>query len=165
MAELDSIGLLELSSVATGYLAQDAMLKAAIDAIGRLAARSPDLGDFLDEASSIIEATTHDGGFALAHYRLAGAFAATVRAIKARRPECRVEVLIPDFQGHEAPLPHPDDGERLAHHVDHLGRRHPPPVDELRHDPAPLHLGRDFPLAVGDFLPLRFEPCLRGLLR
>ncbi len=31
-------------------------------------------------------------------------FAATVRAIKARRPECRVEVLIPDFQGHEAPL-------------------------------------------------------------
>src|SRR5262249_21044392 len=34
----------------------------------------------------------------------ASAFAATVRAIKARRPECRVEVLIPDFQGHEAPL-------------------------------------------------------------
>jgi lipoic acid synthetase len=34
----------------------------------------------------------------------AGAFAATIRAIKARRPECRVEVLIPDFQGHEAPL-------------------------------------------------------------
>ena len=27
-----------------------------------------------------------------------------MRAIKARRPECRVEVLIPDFQGHEAPL-------------------------------------------------------------
>jgi lipoic acid synthetase len=34
----------------------------------------------------------------------AGAFAATVRAIKARRPECRVEVLIPDFQGRETPL-------------------------------------------------------------
>jgi lipoic acid synthetase len=34
----------------------------------------------------------------------AGAFAATIRAIKARRPACRVEVLIPDFQGHEAPL-------------------------------------------------------------
>jgi lipoic acid synthetase len=33
-----------------------------------------------------------------------GAFAATIRAIKARRPECRVEVLIPDFQGREAPL-------------------------------------------------------------
>jgi lipoyl synthase len=32
------------------------------------------------------------------------AFASTIRAIKARRPECRVEVLIPDFQGHEAPL-------------------------------------------------------------
>jgi lipoic acid synthetase len=34
----------------------------------------------------------------------AGAFAATVGAIKAARPQCRVEVLIPDFQGHEAPL-------------------------------------------------------------
>lgn len=34
----------------------------------------------------------------------AGVFAATVRAIKARRPECRVEVLIPDFQGQETPL-------------------------------------------------------------
>ncbi|HET9369066.1 MAG TPA: lipoyl synthase [Vicinamibacterales bacterium] len=34
----------------------------------------------------------------------AGAFAATIAAIKARRPECRVEVLIPDFQGQEAPL-------------------------------------------------------------
>ena len=33
-----------------------------------------------------------------------GAFAATIRAIKARRPACRVEVLIPDFQGQEAPL-------------------------------------------------------------
>jgi lipoic acid synthetase len=34
----------------------------------------------------------------------AGAFAETIRAIKGRRPECRVEVLIPDFQGREAPL-------------------------------------------------------------
>jgi lipoic acid synthetase len=34
----------------------------------------------------------------------AGAFADTIRAIKARRPECRVEVLIPDFQGRETPL-------------------------------------------------------------
>jgi lipoic acid synthetase len=34
----------------------------------------------------------------------AGAFAATVRGIHERRPECRVEVLIPDFQGHEQPL-------------------------------------------------------------
>ncbi len=33
----------------------------------------------------------------------AGAFAATIRAIKARRPECRVEVLIPDFQGQARP--------------------------------------------------------------
>jgi lipoic acid synthetase len=34
----------------------------------------------------------------------AGAFASTIQSIKARRPECRVEVLIPDFQGQEAPL-------------------------------------------------------------
>jgi lipoic acid synthetase len=34
----------------------------------------------------------------------AGVFASTIRAIRARRPECRVEVLIPDFQGQEAPL-------------------------------------------------------------
>ena len=34
----------------------------------------------------------------------ASVFAETVRAIKARRPECRVEVLIPDFQGQEHPL-------------------------------------------------------------
>jgi lipoic acid synthetase len=34
----------------------------------------------------------------------AGAFASTIRAIHARRPECRVEVLIPDFQGRLEPL-------------------------------------------------------------
>jgi lipoic acid synthetase len=34
----------------------------------------------------------------------AGAFAQTIRAVKAQRPSCRVEVLIPDFQGREAPL-------------------------------------------------------------
>ena len=34
----------------------------------------------------------------------AGAFAAAIRAIKGKRPECRVEVLIPDFQGKEDPL-------------------------------------------------------------
>jgi lipoic acid synthetase len=34
----------------------------------------------------------------------AGAFASVIREIKARRPACRVEVLIPDFQGREAPL-------------------------------------------------------------
>jgi lipoic acid synthetase len=34
----------------------------------------------------------------------AGAFAGTIRAIKARRPACRVEVLIPDFQGSEPSL-------------------------------------------------------------
>jgi lipoic acid synthetase len=34
----------------------------------------------------------------------AGAFASTIQAIRAKRPSCRIEVLIPDFQGHEAPL-------------------------------------------------------------
>ena len=34
----------------------------------------------------------------------ASAFVRTIRAIKAARPSCRVEVLIPDFQGEEAPL-------------------------------------------------------------
>src|SRR5471032_906008 len=34
----------------------------------------------------------------------ASAFAETIRAVHARRPDCRVEVLIPDFQGQEAPL-------------------------------------------------------------
>jgi lipoyl synthase len=34
----------------------------------------------------------------------ASVFAATVRAIKRQRPACRVEVLIPDFQGSEAAL-------------------------------------------------------------
>ena len=34
----------------------------------------------------------------------ASAFATTIRAIKERRPECRVEVLIPDFQGRESAL-------------------------------------------------------------
>jgi lipoic acid synthetase len=31
-------------------------------------------------------------------------FAETIRRIRDARPSCRIEVLIPDFQGHEAPL-------------------------------------------------------------
>ncbi len=34
----------------------------------------------------------------------AGHFAETIRAIHGKRPQCQVEVLIPDFQGQEAPL-------------------------------------------------------------
>ena len=34
----------------------------------------------------------------------AGAFAETIRLTRARVPSCRIEVLIPDFQGKEAPL-------------------------------------------------------------
>ena len=34
----------------------------------------------------------------------AGIFAETIRRVRASRPDCRVEVLIPDFQGLEAPL-------------------------------------------------------------
>jgi len=34
----------------------------------------------------------------------AEAFAATIQAVRARRPACRIEVLIPDFQGEESAL-------------------------------------------------------------
>jgi lipoic acid synthetase len=34
----------------------------------------------------------------------AGAFAAVIRAVRRQAPDCRVEVLTPDFQGHEMPL-------------------------------------------------------------
>lgn len=34
----------------------------------------------------------------------ASIFAETIQRIRQQRPSCRVEVLIPDFQGHEAPL-------------------------------------------------------------
>ena len=34
----------------------------------------------------------------------AGIFAETIRRVRASRPDCRIEVLIPDFQGLEAPL-------------------------------------------------------------
>src|SRR5213078_1864258 len=34
----------------------------------------------------------------------ASIFADTIRETRARRPECRIEVLIPDFQGREEPL-------------------------------------------------------------
>jgi lipoyl synthase len=34
----------------------------------------------------------------------AGAFAAAIRSIRLERPSCRIEVLIPDFQGEESPL-------------------------------------------------------------
>src|SRR4029077_16780127 len=34
----------------------------------------------------------------------ASIFAATIRETRARLPHCRIEVLIPDFQGHEAAL-------------------------------------------------------------
>ena len=43
----------------------------------------------------------------------ASIFAETIRQVRARQPECRIEVLIPDFQGHERALvdvldAHPD---------------------------------------------------------
>ena len=41
-------------------------------------------------------------------------FADTIREIRRRVPECRVEVLIPDFQGLEEPLQH-RDGRRARH--------------------------------------------------
>jgi lipoyl synthase len=46
--------------------------------------------------TSVDRDDTADGG--------AGAFAATIREVRARAPRCRVEVLIPDFQGSEPAL-------------------------------------------------------------
>jgi len=56
MAELDSIGLLELSSVATGYLAQDAMLKAA--PVELLLARTICSGKYIVVVGGDVAATT-----------------------------------------------------------------------------------------------------------
>ena len=56
MAELDSIGLLELSSVATGYLAQDAMLKAA--PVELLLARTICSGKYIVVVGSDVAAVT-----------------------------------------------------------------------------------------------------------
>ncbi len=54
----------------------------------------------------------------------AGAFASTIRAIRARRPSCRVEVLIPDFQGREAALQEVLDArpDVLNHNVETVPR-------------------------------------------
>ena len=44
-----------------------------------------------------------------------------------------------------------DVRQRLTDHLEHLGRRHPPPVHEHRLDPTPLELGRDLgPRPVDD---------------
>jgi len=65
MAELDSIGLLELSSVATGYLAQDAMLKAA--PVDLLLARTICSGKYIVVVGGDVAAVTAavDGGSAV----------------------------------------------------------------------------------------------------
>lgn len=54
----------------------------------------------------------------------AGIFAATIREIKARRPECTVEVLIPDFQGDAEALQIVMDAkpEILNHNVETVPR-------------------------------------------
>ncbi|MFN8094230.1 MAG: BMC domain-containing protein [Vicinamibacteria bacterium] len=56
MAELDSIGLVELSSVAVGYLAQDAMLKAA--PVELLLARTICSGKYIVVVGGDVAATT-----------------------------------------------------------------------------------------------------------
>lgn len=63
-------------------------------------ARIADAVEAMDLAYAVITSVDRDdlpdGG--------AGIFAATIRAIRTRRPECGIEVLIPDFQGNEAAL-------------------------------------------------------------
>ncbi len=74
---------------------------------GRPAAADPDEGIRVGRAietlglsyvviTSVDRDDLPDGG--------ASIFADTIRETRARRPECRIEVLIPDFQGKEAPL-------------------------------------------------------------
>jgi microcompartment protein CcmL/EutN len=66
MAELNAIGLLELSSVATGFLAQDAMLKAA--AVELLLGRTICSGKYIVAVAGDVAAVTAavDGGAAVA---------------------------------------------------------------------------------------------------
>lgn len=57
----------------------------------RVAQSIQDLGLKYAVITSVTRDNLPDGG--------AGQFAATIRAIREQRPDCRVEVLIPDFQG------------------------------------------------------------------
>ncbi len=54
----------------------------------------------------------------------AGIFAATIRAVRKRRPEARIEVLIPDFQGNEDALDRVMDEspEILNHNIETVPR-------------------------------------------
>jgi lipoic acid synthetase len=57
----------------------------------------------------------------------AGVFAATIRAIRARAPECAVEVLTPDFRGQEMPLARVIDArpDVFNHNVETVPRLYP----------------------------------------
>jgi lipoic acid synthetase len=66
----------------------------------------------------------------------AGIFARTIREIRARRPACTVEVLIPDFQGNRAALEtvlaaRPDI---LAHNTETVPRLHPLVRPQAKYD-------------------------------
>jgi lipoyl synthase len=66
------------------------------DEPARVAEAAEALGLEYAVITSVNRDDRRDGGAAL--------FASTIRAIRARLPECRVEVLIPDFQGFHAAL-------------------------------------------------------------
>jgi lipoic acid synthetase len=57
----------------------------------------------------------------------AGAFAATIRAIRKRAPDCAVEVLTPDFRGQEMPLARVIDArpDVFNHNVETVPRLYP----------------------------------------
>ena len=57
----------------------------------------------------------------------AGVFADTIRAIRARAPDCAVEVLIPDFRGQEMPLARVIDArpDVFNHNVETIPRLYP----------------------------------------
>ncbi len=67
-----------------------------VDEPNRVAAAVTGLGLTYAVITSVTRDDLPDGG--------AGIFAATVRAVRAQSPHCRVEVLIPDFRGSESAL-------------------------------------------------------------
>jgi lipoic acid synthetase len=77
-------------------VAKGAPAPPAADEPERVAAAASDLGLDYVVLTSVTRDDLPDGG--------ASAFAATTRALRARRPGTLVEVLIPDFGGREAPL-------------------------------------------------------------
>jgi lipoic acid synthetase len=86
---------------------------------GRIADAVAALGLCYAVVTSVTRDDLTDGG--------AGAFAATVRAVRSRVPACRIEVLVPDFQGSAAALDAVLDAcpDVLNHNLETVPSRYP----------------------------------------